>query len=268
MAKPKFSIIDQCTWEVPRNEIIMPESEEIRNQNLRMLIPVFCIYIEHPDLGKILFDTGVGAKWEQNWNPTMKALYKIQYLNRLEDKLSELGVRPADLDLLILSHLHYDHAGNIDLFSHTKAGAKILISEAEAKEAFVKVNLDDTGYSGVYLKSEFCNLPGIGYQLLSGDLHLADGLDLFVQRGHTPGVIGMRIETEKSGTYLVCSDACYSAFNFGPPTRLPGLVMDPDGYRANMERIRAMQEKDQAKMIFAHDIEDFAGWKKSPYFYG
>lgn len=267
MGKPKFSIIDQCTWEVPRNEIIMPESEQVRKENRRMEIPVYCVYIEHPELGKVLFDTGVSECWQETWNPTMKSLYKIRYLNRLEEKLRELGTSPADIDLLILSHLHYDHSGNIRIFSNTKAGKKILMSEAEAKEAFVKVNLDDTGYSGVYLKREFCDLPGIGYQLISGDTHLAEGLDLFVQRGHTPGVIGMRLETEKSGTYLFCSDACYSSFNFGPPTRLPGLVMDPGGYLENMERIRRMQQEDNARIVYAHDIDDFATWKKSPYMY-
>ena len=267
MAKPLFSIIDQCTWEVPRNEIIMPETEEIRAENRRMDIPVYCVYIEHPELGRVLFDTGVNLNYEQSWNPTMKSLYKIRYLNSLEDKLSELGTSPDQIDLLIISHLHYDHAGNIRLFSGTEAGKHILISEAEAKEAFVKVNLDDTGYSGDYLKREFCDIPGIGYELINGDVHLADGLDLFVQPGHTPGVIGMRIETEQSGTYLFCSDACYSAFNFGPPTRLPGLVMDAEGYRTNMEKIRKMKEQYRAKMVFAHDCKDFNTWKKSPYMY-
>lgn len=267
MGKPRFSIIDQCTWEVPRNEIIMPETEEIRAKNLRMEIPVYCVYIEHPDLGKILFDTGVSHEWQKSWNPTMKSLYKIRYLNALEEKLAELGTSPEQIDLLIISHLHYDHAGNIRLFSNTKAGRKIMISRSEAREAFVRVNLDDSGYSGVYLKSEFCDLPGIGYQLIDGDVHLADGLDLFVQNGHTPGVIGMRIETEESGTYIFCSDACYSALNFEPPTKLPGLVMDPEGYVQNMERIRAMKEKYKARIVYAHDVEDFLKWEKSPYMY-
>lgn len=267
MRKPSFSMIDQCTWEVPRNEIIMPESKQEQMEEKRMEIPVYCVYIEHPKLGKILYDTGVSAHWQETWNPTMKSLYRIRYLNRLEDKLSELGTSPEDIDLLIISHLHYDHAGNIRLFCNTKAGRKILLSDPEAREAFVRVNLDDTGYSGVYLKEEFCNLPGIGYELLSEDIHLAEGLDLFIQRGHTPGVIGMRIETEENGTFLFCSDACYSPYNFGPPTRLPGLVMDPEGYKENMEKIREMQKRYGAKMVFAHDCKDFQKWKKSPYMY-
>ena len=267
MGKARFSIIDQCTWEVPRNEIIMPESEQIREENRRMEIPVYCVYIEHPELGKVLFDTGVSEHWRETWNSNMKSLYQIRYLNRLEDKLRELGTSHGEIDLLILSHLHYDHSGNIRLFRNTKAGRKIILSEAEAKEAFVRVNLDDTGYSGAYLKREFCDIPGIGYRLIPEDTHLAEGFDLFVQRGHTPGVIGMRLETEKSGTFLFCSDACYSSYNFGPPTKLPGLVMDPEGYKENMERIHRMQKIYDAQIVYAHDIEDFKKWKKSPYVY-
>lgn len=260
----KFSIIDQCLWEVPRNEIIMPESEEIRSRNLRMDIPAYCVYIEHPRIGKILFDTGVSENWKESWPPAMKCLYKIKYINSLRGKLKELETSPEEIDLLILSHMHYDHAGNVSLFSNTKSGRQILVSRAEAETAFAKI---ENGCDGPYQKKEFYGLPGIGYRLIEEDFSLAEDIHLFIQSGHTPGVIGLRLETEHNGCFLFCSDACYSPLNFGPPTVLPGLITNAEGYLKNMERLREMQKQYHAQMIFAHDCADYARWKKSPYFY-
>lgn len=264
MGNVKFSIIDQCLWEVPRNEIIMPESEEIRDQDLRMDIPAYCIYIEHPQIGKILFDTGVSENWEKTWTPTMKALYKIKYINSLRDKLKELGTSPDKIDLLILSHMHYDHAGNVSLFSNMKAGKQILVSRAEADTAFAKIG---GGCDGPYQKKEFFDLPGIDYRLIEEDFSLTDDIHLFIQSGHTPGVIGLRLETQNNGTFMFCSDACYSPLNWGPPTVLPGLITDARGYKKNMERLREMQKQYHAQIVFAHDCTDYAKWKKSPYLY-
>lgn len=267
MSKARFSIISQCTLEVPRNQIIAPETEEIGRKNLRIELPVYCVYVEHPQIGKILFDTGVSENREETWSEYMKAEYRVKNMQSLEKKLKELGTAPEEIDLLILSHLHYDHVGNVRLFQGTKAGRRILISRAEGEEAFGEGSTGVMKNENVYRRAEYDGLTGIGYERIDWDAHLADGLDLFIQSGHTKGVIGMRIETEKSGTYLFCSDACYTAYHFGPPARLPGLVERPEDYKKNMEKLRKMQERDGAKMIFAHDIEDFAKWEKSPYLY-
>jgi glyoxylase-like metal-dependent hydrolase (beta-lactamase superfamily II) len=49
--------------------------------------------------------------------------------------LAQLGLKPSDIDLLVLTHLHFDHAGNLYLFSGTKAGRQIIAHEEEIKQA-------------------------------------------------------------------------------------------------------------------------------------
>lgn len=253
--------------DVPRNEIISPETPEIAAEQRRYAIIGYCVLIDHPVLGKVLYDTGCAYDWESSWNDTMKSLYHFVFINSLEDKLAELGLTPADIDLLIMSHLHYDHAGNLRLFQGTKAGKGVVISSAEAAEAFVKVNLDDTGYSGAYWKPELSNLKGITYRPIDSDLRLADDLELFIQNGHTPGVIGLIIRTEENGAFIFTSDAVYSAQNYGPPVVLPGFCVNPEAYKANVERLRNLQDEYNAQIVFSHDVEDLVKWKKSPYFY-
>jgi glyoxylase-like metal-dependent hydrolase (beta-lactamase superfamily II) len=265
--KTRFAIIEAGLWYVPRNEIIKAESPEVYAENRRHLISGMVILVEHPKLGKILFDTGNADEWQDTWHDNMKKIYSFERHDKLSDKLNELGVKPADIDILIQSHMHYDHAGNVALFQNTKAGKQIIITEAEAKEAFVNVNLDDTGYSGAYWKPEFLNLEGIGYKLIKEDTKLADDVELIVQVGHTPGVIGLIVHTENSGTFIFTSDAIYSSNNFGPPIVYPGLCTDPENYAANIERVRELQKKYNATVVFSHDVEDFKKFKKSPHFY-
>jgi glyoxylase-like metal-dependent hydrolase (beta-lactamase superfamily II) len=265
--KTRFTIIEAGLWTVPRNEIIKAESPEIYAENRKLLISGFCVLVEHPTLGRILFDNGNADEWQDTWNDNMKKIYSFERHDKLIDKLAELGLKPSDIDILVLSHLHYDHAGNTRLFQNTKAGAQIILSKGEAREAFVNVNLDPSGYAGAYLKSEFLNLEGVGYKLIDEDTKLADDVELFIQVGHTPGVIGMVVHTEGSGSFIFTSDAIYSSNNFGPPIVFPGLCTDPENYAANIERVREMSKKHNATIVFSHDVEDFKKFKKSPEFY-
>ena len=134
----KFTMIDTALWDVPRNEIIQAETPEIYKANLPLTIPGFVVLIQDEKIGNILWDTGIAVDWETTWPEQFFQDYSFHSFNRLDDKLAQLGLSVDQIDLLICSHLHYDHAGNVKLFRNTKAGQKVLISEAEAHEAFVK----------------------------------------------------------------------------------------------------------------------------------
>lgn len=262
----KFSIIETGLWDVPRNEMIQAESEEVFRENRRYTISGFMVLIRDQKRGNILWDTGIAADWEETWPPQFKRDYSFHRLNHLDEELSRLDLTVDDIDLLICSHLHYDHAGNIKLFRNTKAGKNILISEPEAHEAFVKAAMSADGVSGAYFRDEFI-MDGIGYQTITEDTWLSDDVMLFIQRGHTPGVIGLLIKTGQSGNYLFPSDAVYSQYNYGPPIVLPGLCVDPESYRANIEKLRQLESKYRAKLIFSHDMDAFQNLRKAPEYY-
>jgi glyoxylase-like metal-dependent hydrolase (beta-lactamase superfamily II) len=92
-------------------------------------------------------------------------------------------------------------------------------------------------------------------------------LYLFIQAGHTPGVIGMLIKTAKSGAYIFTSDAVYSLLNYGPPIVLPGICSDPDSYQKNIARLHQLVDDNKAQLFVGHDVEVFNTWKKSPQWY-
>ncbi len=262
----RLSILETGIWDVPRNEIIEAESPEIYAENRRHKIPGFSVLVQDEKIGNLLWDTGITDEWKKIWPDKFKEDYTFDKLCRLEDELSKVNISPEDIDCLVLSHLHYDHSGNVKLFKNTRAGQNIIISKGEALEAFPNVCMDANGVSGAYLREEFV-MNGIGYQTIEEDTWLSDGIFLFIQVGHTPGVIGLMVKTEKNGNMIFTSDAVYSALNFGPPVVLPGLCTDPAAYKENILRLQKMQKEYKAKIYFGHDLEGFKELKLVPYWY-
>ena len=96
-----FGVVPKPLWEkrIPADE---------RN---RIQLGMRCLLIEHPS-GLILIDTGAGNKE----NAKFKDIYGLENEGAddgtmLEDGLKEIGVAPADIAIVINTHLHFDHAG-------------------------------------------------------------------------------------------------------------------------------------------------------------
>lgn len=262
----RFSILPISLWDVPRNEIIKAETPEIYAENRPYTIPGFVVLVQDKELGNVLFDTGIAVDWKETWPPQFFETYKFHEFARLTDRLAELDLAPEDMDMVVCSHLHYDHGGNVKLFAGTKAGKEILISSGEAHEAIVNSVIAADGVSGAYYRPEIV-VDGVGYELLHENRWISEDIFLFIQRGHTPGVIGMLVKTEKSGNFIFTSDGIYSPTNFGPPVVLPGLCADPENYAGNVEYVADLAKEYDAQIIFGHDVDDFERRRKSPEFY-
>ena len=124
---------DNCSL-LKASGITTPKSEWI-------WLPVFSFYIEHPR-GKFLFDTG----WHREMSPEgvydkqaqIKSLgsWFLYQINQgriargeaIDEQLARLGVKPEDLDCVLLSHLDCDHANGL---RQVAAAKRILVSRAE-----------------------------------------------------------------------------------------------------------------------------------------
>ena len=167
------------------------------------------------------------------------------------------GLTPEDIDLIILSHLHFDHAGGLKHFVGTKAIEKVLVSEADLKNAYWSVM---TGNGGAYIRALF-DVEGIRFQTINQDTRLADDLTLFLQEAHTPGVIGMLLKTEHHGTILTTSDALYTAESYEKATPPGGTInKTTDEFFDNLKKIRQMQKDYDATLLFGHDYDQIMDW--------
>ena len=165
------------------------------------------------------------------------------------DGLRALGVEPDAVETLIVTHLHYDHFGNADLFP----AATLHIQDKEAafatgrymRHAFFRdmYEVDDvTGFvRDVYAGRVVFH---------DGDGEIAPGVTVHLAPGHTPGVQFVRVWT-RSGWLVLASDACHYTFLREREEVYP-IVFDPGGLIETYARLRSLASSDKL-VIPGHD---------------
>lgn len=246
MASMKMYLLPLREITVYCDDLVMPEAGVPRSSR-KVQIPTWALYIEHPQ-GKILFDTG-----------ERYAEQKDKPYDLLVQQLALCGVVPEQVDYLVMSHLHYDHSGKMDLFSR----AQVIVQRRELEAALYQAHAVDP--DGIYRREDLDAV--CRWQPIEGERELLPGIRLIPLPGHSPGLQGMEIMLEESGRWLITSDACYTAENYGPPEKLPGVLFDADTYRVSLHTIRRLAQQCPVTLLFGHDPIQFAGWRKAPDFY-
>lgn len=131
--------------------------------------------------GPILFDTGGYV--------TRLALLKA---------LADRGLKPADIPVVFLSHLHFDHAHNVDLFPH----ARFLVSRTEWNYVDHPHPDDLMLPWGIKIQLEKGSV-----ELIEGEGELAPGVTFSPAPGHTPGCYALDLLTSDKGRVVIAGDA-------------------------------------------------------------
>lgn len=233
---------------------------ECEDHNEMIKSPIMSILIERPTLGNVLYDTGNSPYYSTEYPPSTLETYPVAEFISIEEALKAKGLTPADIDLILMSHLHFDHAGGLKYFTGTKAIKNVLVAEAELKNAFYQAM---TGQVGAYVKSLF-DLEGIRFQTINGETDLADDLRLFVQNAHTPGVMGMALKTRSKGNVIVTSDAIYTRESYQKELPPGGPInKTKKEFYDNLNRIKAMEKEYSAELLFGHDYDQVMEWNKN-----
>lgn len=214
--------------------------------------PISAILIQHPILGNVLYDTGNSPFYSSEYSEFTLKTYPIPEYISIEEALNKKGCLPSDIDMIILSHLHFDHVGGLKYFRGTKAFQNVIVAESELKNAYCEVM---TGKESAYIKSLF-DLEGIQYKTISGDTELAEDVKLFVQNSHTPGVTGMLLKSKEKGNIIVTGDTIYTRENYEKEIPPGGSINKTEKeFFDNLARIRQMEKGHSAMLLYGHDYD-------------
>ncbi|UZG58898.1 N-acyl homoserine lactonase family protein [Rhodococcus opacus] len=221
--------------------------------------PTHAVLIDHPE-GKILWDTGVPRDWEERWAPTgfhdfFPVSDPADGPGYLDTSLASLELTPDDIDILILSHLHFDHAANAKMF--TSPNTRILAQADEIEGA-----RGITGYSrGAHIVSDY---KGLDLEAVHGDAEILPGVSVIHTPGHTWGTMSLQLDLENDGTKIFTSDAVYLGESWGPPATGAAIVWDNLRWLESVDKLRGIADRTGAEVIFGHDAEQFETLRLAP----
>ena len=212
--------------------------------------PTHAVLIEHPD-GLVLWDTGVPRDWETRWEPTgFQDYFPVKDdpagPGYLDSALESLGYQPSDVDILVLSHLHFDHAANARDFDNGKT--RIIANDKEIEGA----NAIDGVFQGAHLVSDY---KGLNIEAVSGDAEILPGISVIETPGHTWGTMSLKVDLPNDGSYIFTSDAVYLGASWGPPAVGAAIVWNNLAWLESVAKLRKIAQESDATMIFGHDPE-------------
>lgn len=230
--------------------------------------PCYSVLAHHDDLGWLLYDTGFcPADNEGRLPESFLEIFPLIATEEdyLENRLKSVGLTKDDIDMVVVSHTHWDHIGGVELFADTKAGQEVIAPGKDYAVGITNTHCTPNPVAGGYFKWNY-EFPGLTYRFIDKDYKINDEIELISLTGHTPSVLGLMLHTE-SGTYIFPSDACGMRLNYGPPSRPPGFLYDSIGFGETVEKLRDLQRKYDAKIFFSHDMEQFKTFRLAPEFY-
>lgn len=231
-------------------------------QGLYIEAPILAYLIETPN-GRILYD--VGCDYQKINDPSLSAQYfdpmrpefdppVMHEEQRIPRYLSKLGLSVADIDVVFIGHLHFDHVGGIcDV-----PGCEIHIHADEITAA--RTGLDD----GIF-PDELQSSNQWRYQ--SAEYVVSPGVQAVESPGHTAGHMSLFIELEKGKPVILCGDAADLQENLDDEIA-PGYCWEnsTDLAISSIRKLKAIAREQGAQlwpnhdMAFYHSLPKFPDW--------
>ena len=178
--------------------------------------PVNAFLVDHGD-GLCLFDAGQTARAREpgyfpRWYPFFRlARFELAERDEAGQQLRRLGIDPADIRWVVLSHLHTDHVGGLDALR----AAEVLVSRTEWQRATglagrLRGYLPQHWPHGIRPRAIDFTGPAVGPFSASLDLAGDGRLVLVPTPGHTPGHMALLAHAEER-RFLLCGDLAHDS---------------------------------------------------------
>ncbi len=198
-------------------------------------IPIPYYVIRHPE-GVVLFDSGMGTRYRDyvrsSWMHRLNQLILPETIQRDQaavEQIKKLGIRPEEVRFIVMSHLHYDHAGGLQDFPR----ATVVVSRGEWENAGVgPLQAKLRGVMKEQLQGIENRLWLVDYQPgtaikpfdASFDLMGDHSLVLLMTPGHTPGHQSLLVTLGSGRQVLLAGDAVWTRENYEKPAPKGWLI--------------------------------------------
>jgi N-acyl homoserine lactone hydrolase len=235
-------------------------------------VPIPAFLVEHPGVGPMLVDTGLPAAVAEEGSRALGFVAGLAYSIEMEpgqavvEQLRARRVDPMDVRVVVMTHLHYDHAGGIADFPQAtfvvdadewraarsggfrKGYARKLIDHPFA---WREVDFDDPRVTSFASFGRTIDLFGDG------------SVRLLSTPGHTAGHMSVLLRLESGRELLLTADAAYARRTIDEEL-VPVLVDDVHRYRRSLREIRRYVEQTPgAEVICGHDPEHWPGVRET-----
>ncbi|MEZ6197186.1 MAG: MBL fold metallo-hydrolase [Planctomycetota bacterium] len=192
---------------------VLWEREHPADDKNRIDLAMRCLVLERGER-RFLVDTGAGDKWDDK----LRGIYGLGP-SRLEASLRAAGIEPESITDVVLTHLHFDHAGGV---SSMRDGEARLVFP-QAVHWVQRRNLDNARRPGIrerasYLPENVEPVAAGRVELLDGDVEIAPGLSVRAYDGHTVGLQVVRLATPEGGLVYAADMIPTSSHLRGPYT--------------------------------------------------
>lgn len=197
----------------------------------------------------LLWDTGYPDAMADK--PTTSPIGMATRAKTLAAQLGEIGVKPADIQWLAVSHTHGDHVGNVDRFPQ----ATLLIQKAELDWAFAP------GKQPPFQRDR-------PVRTIEGDLDVfGDGsVTILSTPGHTPGHQSLLLRLPQTGWVVLSGDLAHFKDNWDN-RRVASMNTSAEQTQASLQRVAQILADKPAQLWINHDKPQSLTQRHSPAFY-
>ena len=242
-----FGIVPKVIWS---NLVTPDELNRVKLNSNPLLVKT--------DKHNVLIDPGLGNKYSVK----QKKIFKISYEPSIEKCLNEIGMTADDIDIVVATHLHFDHVGGCTKIENEK----IVPTYKNAIHYFQKNEWEDATHpnqrtKGTYYLENYVPLMEAGLvKLVEGNVEIISGISVEVTGGHTK--YHQIVFAKSKGETAVYFGGILSAVTHIKIPYTMGFDLYPVDIMKKRQELYQRAIKENWLVCLEHDPENRAGYFK------
>lgn len=223
-------------------------------------LPVFTYLIEGGEK-LVLVDTGMA--WTERANAYHHPGSWQEPGQDIESLLAGVGYKTTDIDIIIFTHLHWDHIFYLEKFPN----ARLIVHKREYDFAMDPIPLYFKSYEAPEL-GVVSPLTGRTFETVEGETEIIPGVRVFESFGHSPGHQSVEVDTE-AGKYICAGDSIFVLGNLNPIPELHYNITPPGRFYNIVEAWKSIENQkaraqDSSFLLLSHDLVLLDRIKETP----